>query len=60
MAVRDIDSGHILLEKKLYKNILIYDISHKNFMGSKPLHIWFDEIDGFIKLVTSKKLVTFH
>ena len=35
MAVRDIDSGNILLEKKLYKNILIYDISYKNFMGSK-------------------------
>ena len=35
----DIYTGNILLDAKLYKNILIYDISYKTFMGSKPLRI---------------------
>ena len=39
MKVRDIGSGNILLDEKLYKNILIYDISYKTFMGSKPFCI---------------------
>ena len=50
MAAKDIYSGNILLDEKLYKNILIYDISYKTFLGSKPLRIWFDKIDGFIKI----------
>ena len=50
MKARDIDSENILLDKKIYKTILIYDISHKTFMGSKPLCIWLDKIDGFIKI----------
>ena len=33
-----------------HKNILIYDISYKTFMGAKPLRIWFEKIDGFIKI----------
>ena len=32
------------------KNMLIYDILYKAFMGVKPLHIWFEKIDGFIKI----------
>ena len=40
----------IKIFNKTYENILIYDISYKPFMGSKPLRIWFDEIDGFIKI----------
>ena len=39
-----------LLEKKTYENILIYDISYKTFIASKPLCNRFDEIDGFIKI----------
>ena len=40
----------ILLEEKIYENILIYDISYKMFMIAKPLRIRFNEIDGFIKI----------
>ena len=29
---------------------MIYDISYKTSIGAKPLHIRFDEIDGFIKI----------
>ena len=49
MRVKDIDSNNISLDEKLYKNILIFEISYKTFMGAKPLCIWFDKIDGFIK-----------
>ena len=53
MRVRDIDLKDILVGKityKTYKNILIYDLSHKPFMGAKPLHIRFNELDGLIKI----------
>ena len=52
MRVIDTDFSNILSNEKLnktYKNILIYDISYKTFMGSNPLRIMFDEIDAFIK-----------
>ena len=44
MTAEDIDSSDILLDKKnkkqeKNKNTLIYDISYKMFMGSKPLRI---------------------
>ena len=53
MRVRDIDFSNILLDEKSYKtqeNILIYGISCKTFMGSIPLCISFNKIDGFIKI----------
>ena len=53
MGVRDIDFSNILLDEKSYKtqeNILIYGISYRTFMGSIPLCISFDKIDGFIKI----------
>ena len=50
ITVTGIDFRDILLDEKSYKNILIYDISYKAFMGSKPLHIRFDKIGGFVKI----------
>ena len=53
MRVIDIYFANILLNEKSYKsykNVLIYGISYKTFMGSKPLHIWFQKVDGFIKI----------
>ena len=53
MRVEHIDFDNILLDEKSHKiseNILIYDISYKTFMGGKPLRIWFEKIDGFIKI----------
>ena len=38
------------LTKKNFENILFYGISYRTFMGSIPLNIRFDEIDGFIKI----------
>ena len=43
-----INSSNILLNKKLYENISVYNISYKSPTGPKPLHITFNKIDGFI------------
>ena len=48
--IMEVYSGDILLDKKTYKDILIYDISQKTFMGLYPLRIRFYKIDGFIKI----------
>ena len=53
MGARNINSGNIFLDEKLYrtyKNISIDEISYKFFMGSIPLRIRFDKTDGFIKI----------
>ena len=50
MRVVDINFYKILLEEKSYKFFLIYNISYKTYTGSKPLGIWLDNIDGFIKI----------
>ena len=44
------DLNNILIDNKSYKNILVYNISHKTLIGVKPLRISFDKIDGFIKV----------
>ena len=33
----DINSSDILLDRKLYENISVYDISYKTSVGPKPL-----------------------
>ena len=43
-----INFSNILLNKELYENIPVYNISNKNPTGPKPWHIRFDKIDGFI------------
>ena len=43
------DLDNILLDKKWYENILIYNISYKILIGPQPLRIRFDKIDGFIR-----------
>ena len=40
----------IWIDKKPYKNILVYKISHKILLGYKPLRIEFDKIDGIIRV----------
>ena len=48
MRVIDINPRDILSDEKKYENISIYDISYKTFMGSIPLRVRFNKIDGFI------------
>ena len=40
----------ILIDEKLHKNILIYDISYKTLISSKPFRIRFNNIDGFTRI----------
>ena len=41
---------NILIEKKSYKNILVYNISYKTLIGANSLRIRFNKIDGFIRV----------
>ena len=50
MKILDINPRDILFDEKKNENNVIYDISYRIFMGSIPLCIMFDEIDGFIKI----------
>ena len=50
IKVVDINFSHVLLDEKSHANILIYNISYKNLMGAKPLCVFFNKIDGFIKV----------
>ena len=46
----DINVDRILLDKKPFENILVYNILYKKFMDPKPLHIRFNKADGIIKI----------
>ena len=50
IKIEDFDLHNILKDKKPYKNILVYKISHKSLLGYKPLRIGFDKIDGIIRV----------
>ena len=47
---RDIYSVDILLDKEIYENISICDISYKTSTGPKRFRIRFDKIGGFIRV----------
>ena len=49
------DLDNVLIDEKLHINILIFDISCKTLIGSGPLQIRFDKIDGFIKICDGLK-----
>ena len=50
IKTEDFDIDKILIDKESLKNVLVYDVSYKNFSDSKPLGIRFDKIDGFIRV----------
>ena len=45
--------------KKSHENILIYDFSYKNLIGTKPLCIGFYKIDGFIRIYDGTRCLIF-
>ena len=49
-GVIDYDFSDILFDENSYEKNLIYDISNKTSMDEKPLCIWFEKIDGFVKI----------
>ena len=42
----------------MHENILIYDISHKALISSKPLRIRFDKIDGITRIYDGTRYLT--
>ena len=55
IKIEDFDFDNISLDEKSYENILLYDISCKTLIGTKPLLISFDNVDGFIKVYDGNK-----
>ena len=50
IKIENFDLDNILVDEKLYENILVYNISYKSLIYSKPLRIRFNKIDGFIRV----------
>ena len=48
IKTEDFNLDNILIDKKLYRNISIYNISYKTLIDAKSLRIIFDKIDEFI------------
>ena len=38
------------MDEKSYEKNLIYDVSYKILLSTKPLDITFDKVDGFIRV----------
>ena len=49
----------ILINKKSYKNILVYNIPYKTLNSAKPLHIRFDKIDIFFRIYDQTRYLVF-
>ena len=54
----DFDIASILINEKSHKNIMTDNISYKILNGSKPLHIRFNKIGGFIKTFDETRYLT--
>ena len=50
IKIEDFGLVNTLIDEKSYENILVYSISYKNLIDSKPLRIRFDKIDRFIRV----------
>ena len=55
LLFRKYDFDNVLIDEKSHENVLIYYISCKTLIGSKPLCIRFDKIDGFIRIYDGNK-----
>ena len=61
IKIEDFDLNNILIDENSYENILVYNISYKSLIDSKPWRIRFDKLDGFIRVYDrTKYLVLFR
>ena len=58
IKLEDFDLDNILIDEKSLQSILIYNISHKTLIDSKPLHSRFDKIDGLIRIYDGIRYLT--
>ena len=49
IKLEDFHIDNILIDEKSHENILVYDILYKTSIGTKPLRVRFDKINGFIR-----------
>ena len=59
IKLEDFDPDNSLTDEKSYENILIYDISYKTFIGSKPLRCRFDKIDQYVRVYDGTRYFVF-
>ena len=52
------DTNNIFIDEKSHENILNFDISYKILIGTKPLRIRFDKIDGFTRIYNGTRYLT--
>ena len=50
VKTEDFDLDNILIDEKLFENILVKNILYKSLIDFNPLRIRFDKIDGFIRV----------
>ena len=50
LKFEDFDLDNILIDEKPWENILVYEISYKTLVDTKPLRIRFDKMDEFIRV----------
>ena len=50
IKIEDFDLDNILIDQKLYENILDYNISCKSLISAKSLRIRLDKVEGFIRV----------
>ena len=55
IKIEDFDFNNILIDENSYENILVYNISYKSLIDSKPWRIRFDKLDGFIRVYDRTK-----
>ena len=58
IKLEDFDLDNISIKEKSHKDILICDISFKTLIGSKPLRIIFNKIDGFVRIYDGTRYLT--
>ena len=58
IKLEDFHLDNIFIDEKSHENILIYDISYKNLIGSKPLPIRFDKIDVIVRIYDGSRYLT--
>ena len=58
IKLEDFDLDNILIDEKSQENILIYDISYKTLIGSKPLRIRFNKINGITRIYDGSRYLS--
>ena len=58
IKLEDFDIDNISIDGKSHENILIYDVSYKTLIGSKPSHNRFNKIERFIRIYDGTRYLT--